>query len=82
MQIWSYVATDSLDGANRLNASFHDQFQLLGQFPSVGRSRDDLGPDLRNLPVGNYLIFYRTSEAGIEIARVLSQGRDIDPTFF
>ena len=48
----------------------------------MGRSRDDLGPDLRSLPVGNYVIFYHTTENGIEVVRGLSLGRDIGPTYF
>jgi toxin ParE1/3/4 len=33
--------------------------------------------DLRSFPVGNYIIFYKATARGIEIARVMSGRQDI-----
>ena len=49
--------------------------------PYVGRHREELSPRLRSLPVGNYVIFYRPMEDGIEVARVLHGARDLPPLF-
>jgi len=38
-------------------------------------------PDLRSLPVGNYLIFYMPVEDGIVVVRVLHGMRDVDALF-
>ena len=47
----------------------------------MGRARPELAADLRSFPVGNYIIFYRPIEDGVEIVRVLSGARDIDALF-
>jgi len=49
--------------------------------PGTGRSRTDLGPTLRSVAVGDYLIIYRPIEGGIEIVRVLHGRRDINALF-
>src|SRR4051794_21023186 len=36
---------------------------------------------LRSFPVGRYVVFYRLSEPGIEVTRVLSAYRDIETLF-
>ena len=35
------------------------------------------GPNFRSLPVGNYVIFYRSTHDGIELGRVLRGVRDM-----
>lgn len=47
----------------------------------MGRKRDELVPNLRSFPVGNYLIFYRPINQGIEVLRVLHGARDIPSIF-
>ncbi|AUB37002.1 Plasmid stabilization system protein ParE [Nostoc flagelliforme CCNUN1] len=36
---------------------------------------------MRSFPVKNYLIFYRTIDEGIEIARILHGSQDIETIF-
>jgi toxin ParE1/3/4 len=79
--IWSYIAAHSVDSAERLNARFYDEFTTLSRHPLMGRSRPELAPELRSFPVGNYIIFYRPLQNGIEVMRVLSTARDIDTLF-
>jgi toxin ParE1/3/4 len=47
----------------------------------IGRSRDDLRPDLRGFVIGNSVIFYRDTPEHIEIVRVLHAARDIENIF-
>ena len=49
--------------------------------PLQGRVRDDLGPRLRSIAVGNYLIIYRPTAQGVEIARVVDGRRDVPALF-
>jgi toxin ParE1/3/4 len=58
-----------------------ETFELLADFPLIGRSRLDLGPDVRSYPVGNYLVFYVPQAQGIEITRVIYGGRDLPKVF-
>ena len=66
------------DAAHRLLDSIDERCATLAQFPSIGTSRDELLPNLRSLPVGNYLIFYLPIPDGIKVVRVLPGMRDID----
>jgi toxin ParE1/3/4 len=50
---------------------------MLVSNPGMGRKRDSLALNLRSFPVGNYLIFYRPINQGIEVIRILHGARDI-----
>jgi len=67
--------------ADRFLDALEATCELLEQHPLIGRSRPELGEDLRSFPVGNYLIFYVPASDGIAIARVIYGGRDL-PTVF
>jgi toxin ParE1/3/4 len=79
--IWWYIAQDNPDAADRLLDKIEEQCQALAQFPQMGINRDELMPALRSFPIGNYLIFYLSTDDGVEIVRVLSGMRDIDALF-
>ena len=61
--------------------SIVERFQKLADFSGMGRSYEELFPNLRGFPVGNYTIFYRPNEQGVSIERILSGYRDIDALF-
>jgi toxin ParE1/3/4 len=41
---------------------------MLVQNPLAGRERPDLGPNLRSFAVHNYIVFYISQSAGIEMS--------------
>jgi len=47
----------------------------------MDRTRDELAPNLRSLPVDKYVIMYRQIEKGIQVERVLSGYRDFESIF-
>ena len=51
--------------------------QLYGTQPEMGERRPDLGRKVRHFPVGDYVVFYRPIEGGVELLRVLHGSRDI-----
>lgn len=79
--IWWHIAQDNPDAADRLLDNIEERCITLARFPYIGTSRDELLPDLRSLPVGNYLVFYLSIADGIEVVRVLPGMRDIDALF-
>ncbi len=79
--IWPYIASDNLTGANRFIDELVGKFQTPATQPGIGRTRDELAESLRSFPVGNYVIFYRAMHDGIEVVRVLSGFRDIPNVF-
>ncbi|MGP8156928.1 MAG: type II toxin-antitoxin system RelE/ParE family toxin [Candidatus Acidiferrales bacterium] len=62
--------------------SITERFLLLANFPNIARRRDeDLRPDLRSFPVGEYVVFYRVRDEDVLILRVLRGSRDIEALF-
>ena len=81
-EIWCYIGSFDVSAANRWLDAVKQRFKVLATQPRAGQARPDLAPELRFLPVGNYLIFYRPIENGVEIARVIHGARDYGPEFF
>ncbi len=81
LEIWEFIAEDSLEAADRLIRNIHRRCQALAESPLTGHKREDLSPGLRSCAVGNYIIFYRPITNGIEVIRVLHGARDIPEIF-
>ena len=79
--IWWYIAQDNPDVADLFLDKIEERLNKLAQFPNMGLTRDELMPSLRSLPIGNYVIFYLPLDDGIEVIRVLSGMREIEPLF-
>jgi toxin ParE1/3/4 len=76
--IWLYIAEDNLAAADHFLDTLYEKFVLLAEQPLWGRLRPELALNLRSFPVGNYVIFYRPIDNGIEVAWVLHGAREID----
>ncbi|MDZ8109051.1 MAG: type II toxin-antitoxin system RelE/ParE family toxin [Nostoc sp. DedQUE12a] len=79
--IYEYIASNDLSILGRLLNRFTELFRKLAAMPGIGRNRPELGEGIKSFPSGNYVIFYRTVEGGIEIMRVLHGARDIEKIF-
>jgi toxin ParE1/3/4 len=80
--ILDYLAEQSsIDAAESFLEKVNQKCQNLVNFPSLGRSRDELFPGIRSLPIDQYLIFYRLQEEEIEIVRIVSGYQDLDALF-
>lgn len=80
-----YLAREaSLEIALRFYDAAHQTFELLAAMPNIGEHRPSTNPRLKGMRVSriegfpNHLVFYRPTERGIEIIRVLHGGRDIE----
>ena len=80
-EILVYIARDNEDAAFRLIDTIDEKLYMLAQFPGGGQARPELLPNLRSFPVGNYLIFYRPIEDGIEVLRVVHGARNLRRLF-
>ena len=77
--IWDYIAQNSPDNADRLiDRIFQTCQENLASSPHMGRPREELSPGLSSLIIGDYIIFYRTIDSGVEVVRVLHGRRDIE----
>ena len=82
IDIWRYIAQDSPANADRMLDRINETLSRLSAVPFMGQARFDLAPGLRMFPVGNYLIFFRPIEGGIDVIRVLHGKRHITGRFF
>jgi len=79
--VWEYIASDSIDAAERWIEKLFDAFEALGRTPGMGHRREDLTSyPVLFWPVGAYLIIYRPERRPIEIVAVTQGSRDI-PAF-
>ncbi len=79
--IWFYVARDNEAAGTRVVRNLLDKCRSIRSHPNRGTPCPDLAPGLRRLTVGNYLIFYRVTDTGPEVARILHRARDLAKHF-
>ena len=76
--IWSYIAADSIDLANRIEEEFYAVFQSLGEMPGQGHTRKDLtNRPVLFFPLYSYLVIYQPEVKPIRIMAVLRGKRDV-----
>src|SRR5262245_26103045 len=63
LQIIEMIAADNASAANVFADRVERHCSLLATTPEMGRPRPDVGPGVRSLVRGNYLIFYRWRSA-------------------
>ena len=80
-EIWFYIAQDSPEAADKFIRAIVTRFPRLASMSEMGRRREELAPRRRSLAFGNYVVFYRAMENGVEIVRVLHGARDLPPLF-
>ena len=81
IEIWSYIADDSVANADAFIDRLYDTLQVLDRQPGSGRRREELAPGMQSFPYGSYVIFYRALTDAIEIVRILHGARDIESIF-
>jgi toxin ParE1/3/4 len=77
-EILDYLDERSPAAAERLATAVDERCELLGQFPDMGRAREELAPGLRSIAVERYAVFYRVTATAVEVLRILHGSRDIE----
>jgi len=79
--IWSYIARDSTQAANRVEAAVYDACTFLAEGPLRGSTRKEITPlPLRFWTVQafpNYIIVYDPQSDPLQIIRILHGSRDV-----
>ncbi|PWR21890.1 type II toxin-antitoxin system RelE/ParE family toxin [Zavarzinia compransoris] len=78
IDIWTYIATDKPEAADRLLDALERRWAQLTRHPRLGVARDDIMPGLRHLVTGAYITLYLVDDGHIDILRVLHGRRRID----
>jgi len=79
--VWLYIARESqsIQRAEQFLDRFTVFFSKLARNPYLGRPRDDLRAGYRGFPIGEYVVFYRLTEANeILVLRVIHGRRDLE----
>lgn len=81
LDIWSFIARDSSEAADRVEVAIFKACDLLADSPFAGRIRKDLTSLPLRLwavhPYPNYLIVYGAEKEPLQIVRILHGARDI-----
>jgi toxin ParE1/3/4 len=76
-----YLDQHSATAADEMAEEIDRRCNLLAAQPLIGRSRDELRPGIRSTVVGQYVLFYRVTDAAVEVVRFLHGSRDIAGEF-
>lgn len=76
-EIWDYIARDNPAMADRVIDKIAAKCEMLARQPLIGEARPDLATNLREVPVGNYVLFYRPLSDEIVVVRVLHAARNV-----
>ena len=78
LDIAEFIARDNPIAAREWVDAVRHRCHLLSQHPLMGESRPGFGvAGCRSISVGLYVIFFRPSASGVEIARILHGSRDL-----
>lgn len=78
-EIWSWIAKDSIELAERVDAELHEVFEALARMPGQGHRREDLTPrPVLFFPLYSYLIVYQPDVDPIRIMAVLRGARNVE----
>ncbi len=80
--IWLSIAEDNIPAADGVQERLLEALAMLANHPEAGRSRAELGREIRAFPVGSYVIFYRVSTDHLDLLRMIHGARDITPDLF
>lgn len=76
-EIGDFIAKDSPRRAVSFIQGLRDHCQKISQFPDAYPRFPELGPEVRFLTHGKYIVLYRAFDEDISIERVLHGARDI-----
>ena len=76
-EIRDFIAKDKSGIASKYMTMLKQKCELLASSPGLGVKREEYCK-LYKFPVDSYLIFYRLSQTGIDVIRILHGNRDID----
>lgn len=84
IELATYIAEDNLDASDRFLVAAEETFKQLAKMPGMGKLSQFSTPNLANVRqqaikgFKRYLVFYRLTDSGVEILRVIHGTRDIE----
>ena len=82
IEIWNYIAEDSIDGADQVMEKLYDAFIRLGRTPGMGHHREDLADSRHRFrTVHSYVIADRWETTPFQIIAVVHGARQLEAFF-
>lgn len=76
--IVDFIAHDKPEAARNWIRKLRESCKLLSSQPEMGEVRTDIGiQGCRSFSVGSYVIYFRRTPDGIQVARIVHGSRDI-----
>ena len=77
---WEYLWERNPKAADDMVVELYGTFDTLAENPLIGRVRKELHGEPRSFPLSRYpfIIFYRPTDDGIRVLRVLHGAQDIE----
>ena len=76
--IYTYtIDQHGLDAARKYLNGLHACFELLAEYPMLGRRADRIAPDVRRHEYQAHVVFYEQRETSVRIVRVLHARMDV-----
>jgi toxin ParE1/3/4 len=77
--IWNYsIRRWSLDQAERYVRVIQTEIEQIASDPSRGHSCDEIRAGYRKIPAGSHILFYRVTDRGVDIVRILHRRMDFE----
>ncbi|MBK8037317.1 MAG: type II toxin-antitoxin system RelE/ParE family toxin [Verrucomicrobiaceae bacterium] len=81
-ETWDYIAEDSPFQADRLILRVREKLEYLAKWKTMGRPRPEFARGCRSYPFGKYCFYFRPTDTGIEVLRILHSARDLEQISF
>jgi toxin ParE1/3/4 len=81
-EIGDHIARDNPARAESFVDELLERGQRLLNMPTAYRARPELALGLRSCVHGRYILFFRVTDTGIRIERIMHSSRDIGPAAF
>ena len=81
--IWHYIATNSgsVERANKFVDTITQRLSILARSPKAGTLRAEIDLELRGMPIGDYIVYYRERKRCVIISRIIHGGREQEAAY-
>jgi toxin ParE1/3/4 len=76
-EAFEHLARYSRPAAHRLSEQIDDAERLIGANPGMGKDRSAMRPGYRSVTVGDYQLFFRSTDTEVIVLRFLHGQRDL-----
>jgi toxin ParE1/3/4 len=80
-KILDYFLEKNIEAGDKFTVRFEQKCRNVANFPMMGRNYPEFSPQLRGIPLDNYVIFYTVTDFSIEIVRIVSGYQDLRSLF-